>query len=56
MITVWRSIWHEPRPSDAPPIGRLDWALVGVFAAVAVVEGMVRPGVAWRPLVTLVVA
>ena len=53
MITVWRSIWHEPRPSDAPPIGRLDWALVGVFAAVAVVEGMVRPGVAWRPLVTL---
>ncbi|MFC8797816.1 sensor histidine kinase [Promicromonospora sp. NPDC057138] len=52
MNTVGRSIWHEPRPPDAPPIGRLDWLLVGVFAAAALVEGIVRPGVAWRPLVT----
>lgn len=46
-----RSIWHEPRPADAPPIGRLDWLLVGVFAAAALVEGIVRSGLTWRPLV-----
>lgn len=53
MITVRRSIWQEPRPADAPPIGRLDWLLVGVFAAAALVEGIVRPDLAWRPLVTV---
>lgn len=53
MFPVRRSIWHEPRPADAPPIGRLDWLLVGVFAAAALVEGFVRPDLAWRPLVTV---
>ncbi|WP_211221010.1 sensor histidine kinase [Nocardioides insulae] len=53
MVGVRRSIWHEPRPADVPPIGRLDWLLVGVFAAVALVEGIVRPDLAWRPLVTV---
>ncbi len=53
MVTVRRSIWHEPRPTDVPPIGRLDWLLVGVFAAAAVVEGLVRPDVTWRLLVTV---
>ncbi len=53
MVTVCRSLWHEPRPADAPPPGRLDALLVGVFAAAAVVEGIVRPDVAWRPLVTV---
>lgn len=52
MVTFRRSVWHEPRPADAPPIGRLDWLLVSVFTAAAVVEGIVRPGLAWRPLVT----
>ncbi|WP_350280742.1 histidine kinase [Kribbella sp. HUAS MG21] len=51
MDTVRRSIWHEPRPADAPPIGRFDWLLVGVFAAAALAEGIARPGLAWRPLV-----
>lgn len=51
MITVRRSIWQEPRPADAPPIGRLDWLLVGVFAAAALLEGVVRPDLPWRPLV-----
>ncbi len=51
MITVRRSLWDEPRPADAPPIGRLDWLLVGVFAAAAVIEGIVRPDLAWRPVV-----
>ncbi len=53
MVTVRRSIWHEPRSADPPPIGRLDWLLVGVFAAAALVEGVVRPGLVWRPLVTV---
>ncbi|EWT02687.1 histidine kinase [Intrasporangium oryzae NRRL B-24470] len=53
MVTVRRSTWHEPRPADAPPIGRLDWLLAGVFAAAALVEGIVRPELAWRPLVTV---
>ncbi|MGW5309486.1 sensor histidine kinase [Nocardia thailandica] len=51
MVTVRRSLWHEPRPADAPPVGRLDRLLVGVYAATVVVEGLVRPGLAWRPLV-----
>ncbi|WP_189155023.1 sensor histidine kinase [Lentzea pudingi] len=53
MVTVRRSLWREPRPADAPPVGRLDWLLVGVFAAAALVEGIVLPGVAWQPLVTV---
>lgn len=53
MVMVPRSLWHEPRPSDVPSVGRLDWLLVGVFAAAALVEGIVRPGLAWRPLVTV---
>lgn len=53
MNTVRRAIWHEPRPADAPPIGRLDWLLVGVFAVAALVEGIVRPELAWRALVTV---
>ncbi|MET8774738.1 sensor histidine kinase [Nocardia sp. NPDC004654] len=51
MVTFRRPIWHEPRPADSPPIGRLDWLLVGVFAAAALVEGIARPDLAWRPLV-----
>ncbi|MEU5406689.1 sensor histidine kinase [Nocardia asteroides] len=53
MVTVRRPLWDEPRPADAPPIGRLDWLLVGVFAAAASVESIVRPGLAWRPLVAV---
>ena len=50
---VRRPIWDEPRPADAPPVGRLDWLLVGVLAAAVVVEAIVRPGLSWRPLVTV---
>lgn len=51
MVTVRHSLWREPRPADAPPVGRLDWLLVGGFAAAALVEGIVRPELTWRPLV-----
>ncbi len=53
MANFRRSIWHEPRPADVPPVGRLDWLLVAVFAAAALVEGLVRPEVTWRLLVTV---
>jgi signal transduction histidine kinase len=53
VATVRRSLWHEPRPADAPPLGRLDRLLVGGFAAAVLLEGVVRPGVAWRPVVTV---
>lgn len=52
MTTLWRSIWREPRPADAPPVGRVDWLLVGAFEAAALVEGIVRPDLTWRPVVT----
>ncbi|MER7070541.1 sensor histidine kinase [Terrabacter sp. NPDC000476] len=51
MATVGRSIWHEPRPGHAPPVGRLDWLLAGAFAAGSLLEGVVRPGLALRPVV-----
>ena len=51
MITVRRSLWDEPRPAGAPPVGRPDWLLVGLFGAAAVIEGIARPDLAWRPLV-----
>jgi signal transduction histidine kinase len=53
VISARRSLWLEPRSADAPPVGRLDWLLVGVFAAAALVEGVVRPDLTWRPLVTV---
>lgn len=53
MVTARRSLWHEPRPADVPPVGRLDWLLVGGFAAAASVEGLARPDLTWRPLVTV---
>ncbi|MDR6862020.1 sensor histidine kinase [Phycicoccus sp. 3266] len=50
MVTVRRrlSLWDEPRPAGAPPVGRLDWLLVGTYALAVLVEGVLRPGLAWR--------
>jgi len=53
VVTARRSIWQEPRPVGAPPIGRIDWLLVGGLEAAALIEGIVRPDLAWRPLVTV---
>lgn len=53
MIGLWRSIWREPRAAYPPPVGRLDWLLVGGFEAAALVEGIARPGLPWQPFVTL---
>ncbi|MCB0964561.1 MAG: hypothetical protein KDA98_14875, partial [Acidimicrobiales bacterium] len=53
MVTARRSLWHEPRPAGAAPVGRLDWLLAGGFGMAALVEGIVRPDLTWRPLVTV---
>lgn len=34
-------------------MGRVDWLLVGAFEAAALVEGIVRPDLIWRPFVTV---
>lgn len=52
MVTVLRSLWREPRPPDVPAVGRLDRLLAGVYGVAALAEGVLRPGVVWRPLVT----
>jgi signal transduction histidine kinase len=46
---VLRSIWDEPRLVPSPRTWR-DWALVGVFESVAVLEGVLQPNLAWRPV------
>ncbi|MEU4805529.1 histidine kinase [Actinosynnema sp. NPDC023587] len=43
MHTLLRSVWREPRPAPGPPRLWWDWALVGAFALVAVVEALTRP-------------
>src|SRR4051794_35085300 len=39
-----RSLWGEPRPPDPPGRSGRDWTVAGVFAALAILEGLMRPG------------
>jgi signal transduction histidine kinase len=43
-------VWEEPRAPNAPRRVWRDWALLGVLVAVAVVEGVLRPDLPWRPV------
>ena len=54
MITALRSLWAEPRVADPPAPGWRDWVLVGVVMVTALLEGVLRDDVAWRPVVTVV--
>jgi signal transduction histidine kinase len=45
-----RSVWDEPRPPDPPARGWRDWALVAVLVPATLLEGLLRDGIAWRPL------
>jgi signal transduction histidine kinase len=49
-----RSLWAEPRAADAPARGWRDWVLVGVLMVTALLEGVLRDDVAWRPFATIV--
>lgn len=55
MIThALRSLWAEPRATDVPQRLWRDWALVGALMVTALLEGVLRDDVAWRPFVTIV--
>jgi signal transduction histidine kinase len=54
VITALRSLWAEPRVADAPARGWRDWVLVGVFMVTALLEGVLRDDVVWRPFATIV--
>jgi signal transduction histidine kinase len=49
-----RSLWAEPRVADVPARVSRDWVLVGVVMVTALLEGVFRDDVAWRPVVTIV--
>ncbi|WP_169947410.1 sensor histidine kinase [Microbispora sp. H11081] len=49
-----RSLWYEPRPPDPPSRVWRDWALVGVLAPLAVLEGVLRPDLPMRPFAVAV--
>ena len=44
-----RSLWAEPRPTNAPDRGPRDWALVAVLICWSVVEVVLRQDLAPRP-------
>ena len=55
MVTnALRSLWAEPRAADPPARGWRDWVLVGVLMVTALLEGVLRDDVAWRPFATIV--
>jgi signal transduction histidine kinase len=49
-----RSLWGEPRAAAVPERLSRDWVLVGVLMVTALLEGVFRDDVAWRPVVTIV--
>ncbi|USX51230.1 sensor histidine kinase [Lentzea sp. HUAS12] len=54
MTNALSSLWAEPRAADAPGRVPRDWVLVGVLVAAALLEGVLRDDVAWRPFATIV--
>ncbi|MGI5499128.1 sensor histidine kinase [Lentzea sp. CA-135723] len=48
------SLWTEPRAPDAPARMSRDWVLAGALMVAALLEGVLRNDVAWRPLATIV--
>jgi signal transduction histidine kinase len=49
-----RSLWAEPRAAAVPERVSRDWVLVGALMVTALLEGVLRDHVAWRPVVTIV--
>src|ERR687890_2690871 len=50
-----RSLWAEPRPTNAPDRGPRDWALVAALVGWSLVELVLRQDLAPRPLLLLYV-
>ncbi|GAA1306278.1 sensor histidine kinase [Saccharothrix xinjiangensis] len=55
MHEFFRSVWDEPRPPHPPSRAWRDWALVGVLAVAAVLEGLLREDLR-SPVASVVVA
>ncbi|AGM05904.1 sensor histidine kinase [Amycolatopsis keratiniphila] len=53
-MNALRSLWAEPRATDAPGRMPRDWMLVGALMVAALLEGVLRDDVAWRPFATIV--
>ncbi len=49
-----RSVWNEPRAPHPPARVWRDWALVAVFVPAAMLEGILRTDLAWRPVALLI--
>lgn len=49
-----RAVWDEPRPPNPPSRARWDWALIGVLAALGVLEGVLRDDLT-SPVVSVLV-
>jgi signal transduction histidine kinase len=49
-----RPLWAEPRAGAVPERVSRDWVLVGALMVTALLEGVLRDDVAWRPFVTIV--
>ena len=51
--TALRSLWDEPPAADPPERVVRDWVLVGVVMVTALLEGVFREDLTWRPVVTI---
>ncbi len=54
LTTALRALWADPRATDAPGRVWRDWVLVGALMVAALLEGVLREDVTWRPFVTIV--
>lgn len=50
MIKNIRSLWAEPKAPNPPRRVWRDWALVGILVPAALLEGLLRPDLVWRPV------
>ena len=50
MINALRSFWAEPREPNPPRRVWRDWVLVAVLVGLALLEGITREELVWRPL------
>jgi signal transduction histidine kinase len=53
---VVRALLAAPRVPDPPARVWRDWALVGLLVPAAIIEGVVREQVVWRPVAVVIVA
>src|SRR3954464_14116211 len=54
MTNALRSLWAEPRAAAIPERVSRDWVLVAALMVTALLEGVFRDDVAWRPFATIV--